>query len=65
MNNAVYGKTLENLRKRIISNSHAMTIYIQNMQQDKKISNDHKRAHVKSGKMFNENVFAIHRIKEE
>ena len=35
MNNAVFGKTLEHLRKRInLKNSQAMKIYIQNMHQE-------------------------------
>ena len=56
MNNAAFGKTLENLRKRInlkltshedIYTKHAST------------------ANFISGKMFNDNLFAVNRIKEE
>ena len=56
MNNAVFGKTLENLRKRInlrlTSNDDIYTKHA-------------SRANFMSGKMFNENLFAINRIKEE
>ena len=56
MNNAVNGKTLENLRKRInlklTSNEDIYTKYA-------------TRANFISGKMFKENLFAINRIKEE
>ena len=56
MNNAVFGKTLENLRKRInlklTSNEDIYTKYA-------------SRANFISGKMFSENLFAINRIKEE
>ena len=56
MNNAVFGKTLENLRKRInlklTSNEDTYTKHA-------------SRANFISGKMFNENLFAINRIKEK
>ena len=56
MNNAVFGKTLENLRKRInlklTSNEDIYTQYA-------------SRANFISGKMVNENLFAINMIKEE
>ena len=56
MNNAVFGKTLENLRKRInlkVTSNEA--IYTKHA----------SRANFISCKMFNENLFAINRIKEE
>ena len=56
MNNAVFGKTLKNLRKEInlklTSNEHIYTKHV-------------SRANFISGKMFNKNLFAINRIKEE
>ena len=56
MNNAVFGNTLENLRKRIKLK----------LTSNEDISTKHaSRANVISGTMFNENLFAIHRIKEE
>ena len=56
MNNAVFGKTLENLRKRInLKLTSNEDIYTKHA----------SRANFISGKMFNENLFAINRIKEE
>ena len=56
MNNAPYGKTLENLRKRInLKLTSNEDIYTKHA----------SRANFMSGKMFNENLFAIDRIKEE
>ena len=56
MNNAVFGKTLENLRKRInLKLTSNEDIY----------TNHASRANFISGKMFNEILFAINRIKEE
>ena len=56
MNNAVFGKTLENLRKRInLKLTSNEDIY----------TNHASRANFISGKMFNENLFTINRIKEE
>ena len=56
MNNAVFGKTLENLRKRInLKLTHNEDIYAKHASTGNFIS----------GKMFNENLFAINRIKEE
>ena len=56
MNNAVFGKTLENLRKRInlklVSNEDIYTKHA-------------SRANFISGKIFNKNLFAINRIKEK
>ena len=56
MNNAVLGTTLQNLRKRInlklTSNEDMYTKHA-------------SRASFISGKMFNEDLFAINRIKEE
>ena len=55
MNNAVFGKTLENLRKRInLKLTSNEDIYTKHA----------SRANFISGKMFNENLFAINRIKE-
>ena len=56
MNNAPYGKTLENLRKRInLKLTSNEDIYTKHA----------SRANFISGKMFNENLFAINRIKAE
>ena len=56
MNNAVFGKTLENLRERInLKLTSNEDIYTKHA----------SRASFVSGKMFNENLFAINRIKEE
>ena len=56
MNNAVFGKTLENLRKRI-------NLKLSN---NEDIDTKHaSRANFISGKMFNENLLAIKIIKEE
>ena len=56
MNNAVFGKSLENLRKRInLKLTSNEDIYTKHA----------SRANFISGKMFNENLFAINRIKEE
>ena len=53
MNNAVFGKTLENLRKRInLKLTSNEDIYTKHA----------SRANFRSGKMFNENLFAINRI---
>ena len=56
MNKAVFGNTLENLRKRrnlkLTCNEDIYTKHA-------------SKASLISGKMFNENVFAINRIKEE
>ena len=56
MKSAVFGKTLENLRKRInLKLTSNEDIYTKHG----------SRANFLSGKMFNENLFAINRIKEE
>ena len=56
MNNAVFGKTIENLRKGInFKLTCKEDIYTKHA----------SRANFISGKMFNENLFAINRIKEE
>ena len=56
MNNAVFGKTLENLSKRInLKLTSNEDIYTKHA----------ARANFISGKMFNENLFAFNRIKEE
>ena len=56
MNNAFFGKTLENLRKRInLKLTSNEDIYTKHA----------SRANFISDKMFNENLFAINRIKEE
>ena len=58
MNNAVFEKTLENLRKKInLKLTSNEDIYIK-----KKHA---ARAKFISGKMFNENLFAINKMKEE
>ena len=56
MNNAVFGKTQENLKKRInLKLTCKEDIYTKHA----------SRANFISGKMFNKNLFAINRIKEE
>ena len=56
MNNAVFGKTLESLRKRInLKLTSNEDIYTKHA----------SRVNFISGKMFNENLFAINRIKNE
>ena len=56
MNNAVLGKKLESLRKRInLKLTSNEDIYTKHA----------SRANFISGKMFNKNLFAINRIKEE
>ena len=56
MNNAVLGKTLETLKKRInLKLTSNEDIYTKHA----------SRANFISGKMFNENLFAINRIKEK
>ena len=56
MNNADFGKTLENLRKRInLKLTCKEDIYTKHA----------SRANFISGKMFNENLFAINSIKDE
>ena len=56
MNNLFFGKTLENLRKRInLKLTCKEDIYTKHA----------SRANFISDKMFNENLFAINRIKEE
>ena len=56
MNNAVFGKTLENLRKRInLKLTSNEDIYTKHA----------ARANFISGKMFNENLFAINKMKED
>ena len=56
MNNAVFGQTLENLRKRInLKLTSNEDIYTKHA----------SRANFISGKMFIENLFAINRTKEE
>ena len=56
MNNAVFGKTLENLRKRInLKLTSNEDIYTKHA----------ARANFISGKMFNENLFAVNKMKEE
>ena len=56
MTYAVFGKTLENLRKRITLK----------LTSNENIYTEHAlRPNFISGKMFNENLFAINRIKEE
>ena len=56
MNNTVFGKTLENWRKRInLKLTSNEDIYTKHA----------SRANFISGKIFNENLFAINRIKVE
>lgn len=55
MNNAVFGKTMENLRKRVDVR------LVTNEKQHLKLSS--KPTYV-SSKMFNENLVAIHKLKE-
>ena len=56
MNNAVFGKTVENLRK---------IINLKLTSNEDMYAKHASRANFISGKMFNENLFAINRIKEE
>ena len=56
LNNSVFGKTMENLRKRVnVSLTH-----------DEKVLEKHAaRATFVSAKMFNDNLFAINKVKEQ
>ena len=55
MNNSVFGKTMENLRKRV--DVKLVTTY-------KKVDELTSKPTYVSGKIFNENLMAVHKIKE-
>ena len=55
MNNAVYGKTMENLRKRVD---------VRLVTDEKKLLKLTSKPSYISNKIFNENLVAVHKIKE-